>query len=257
MTWELLLVCFLASAAAGIGTGFAGMSAAAVIAPMLSTFLDIPIYDAIGIGLASDVIASAISAYNYKKSGNLDIKNSLVLLITILVVTIIGSWVASLVSEQAMNSTMQIAMIIIGLKFLIKPINTPKERLAEQSKKQRNIKAVIGGIFIGFTCGFVGAGGGMMMLFVLTTFLGYSLHLAVGTSVFIMMFTALTGGVSHFVIGGMPDVWCLVMCIVFTFIWAQIASKIANKSKPSTLNRVVGIVLIATSVVILMVNYLF
>lgn len=256
MGWETVLICFLASAAAGIGTGFAGMSAATVIAPMLSAFLDIPIYDAIGIGLASDVIASAISAYNYKKGGNLDVKNSLVLLITTLVMTIVGSWVASLVPERAMNSTMQIAMIIIGLKFLIKPINTPKERLSKESKKSRNIKAVIGGIFIGFICGFVGAGGGMMMLFVLTSFLGYSLHMAVGTSVFIMMFTALTGGVSHFVIGGLPDIWCLAACIVFTLIWAQIASKIANKAKPSTLNRAVGIVLIVTSAVILAVNYL-
>jgi len=255
MSWLTVLVCFLAGTAAGIGTGFAGMSAAAVIGPLLSTFLGIPIYDAIGIGLFSDVIASAVSAYNYKKSGNLDIKNSLILLLTVLIMTVVGSWVASLVPERAMNSTMQIAMIIIGLKFLIFPVNTPKEKLGEQSTMQRTVKSIIGGVFIGFICGFVGAGGGMMMLFVLTTFLGYSLHMAVGTSVFIMAFTALTGGISHFAIGGFPDVWCLVLCVLFTFIWAQISSKIANKSKPSTLNRVVGVVLIVTSLVILIVNY--
>lgn len=256
MTWTTVLVCFLASAAAGIGTGFAGMSAAAVIAPLLSTFLDIPIYEAIGIGLASDVIASAISAYNYKKAGNLDIKNSWVMLVAVLVMTVVGSLIASFVPEQAMNGTMQVAMIIIGLKFLLKPVTTPKEKLGQQSKKQRITKAILGGVFVGFICGFVGAGGGMMMLFVLTMFLGYSLHMAVGTSVFIMAFTALTGGVSHFIIGGMPDIWCLVLCIVFTFLWAQVASKIANKAKTVTLNRVVGIVLIVTSVIILTVNYL-
>lgn len=257
MEWQVILVCFIASAAAGIGTGFAGMSAAAVIAPMLSTFLDVPIYDAIGIGLASDVIASAISAFNYKKSGNLNVKNSLPLLITVLIMTVIGSWIASVVPERAMGATVQISMIVVGIKFLIKPVMTPKEKFNEQSDKQRIVKAIIGGIFVGFICGFVGAGGGMMMLFVLTSFLGYPLHLAVGTSVFIMAFTALTGSISHFAIGGFPDVWCLVLCIIFTFIWAQIASKIANKSKASTLNRVVGLVLIITSVVILVVNYLF
>ena len=257
MNFISILVCFLASAAAGIGTGFAGMSAAAVIGPMLSCFLDIPIYHAIGIGLASDVIASLISAYNYKKGGNLDIKNSLVLLVTVLVMTIIGSYVGSLVPERAMNSTMQIAMILLGIKFLIKPVNKIRENQELESKKKRITKSIIGGIFIGFICGFVGAGGGMMMLFVLTSFLGYSLHTAVGTSVFIMAFTAFTGGVSHFAIGGLPDIPCLILCIVFTVIWAQIASKIANKSKPATLNRVVGLVLIITSLVILSVNYLF
>lgn len=253
---EKIIVCFIAGAAAGIGTGFAGMSAAAVIAPLLSTFLNIPVYDAIGIGLASDVIASGLSAFTYKRADNLDIKNSLPLLIAVLVMTVVGSLVASVVPDQAMDDTMQIAMIIIGLKFLIWPVSTPKERLASQSKKRRIISSVIGGTLVGFICGFVGAGGGMMMLFVLTAFLGYSLHMAVGTSVFIMSFTALTGGISHFVIGGMPDIWCLVLCVVFTLIWAQVASHIANKSKPSTLNRVVGLVLIATSVVILLVNHL-
>lgn len=42
-----ILVCFLAGAGAGIGTGFAGMSAAAVIGPILMTFLGVPAYQAV------------------------------------------------------------------------------------------------------------------------------------------------------------------------------------------------------------------
>ena len=48
--------------------------------------------------------------------------------------------------------------------------------------------AVICGICIGFYCGFMGLGGGMMMLFILTFVLGYDLKTAVGTSVFVMTF---------------------------------------------------------------------
>lgn len=251
-----ILVCFIAGAGAGIGTGFAGMSAAAVIGPMLITFLDVPAYDAVGIGLISDVLASFISAYTYKKSGNLDVKNSLPLLVSVLIVTTIGSFVASFLPEQTMSGTMQIALIIIGLRFLFKPVSKPKEQLAESSSKSKLIKAIVGGVFVGFICGFVGAGGGMMLLLVLTSFLGYPTHLAVGTSVFIMAFTALTGGVSHFVIGGMPDLLCLTLCVVFTLLWARIAAKIANKSNEKTLNRVVGVVMIVTSIVVLAVNYL-
>ena len=251
-----ILVCFIAGAGAGIGTGFAGMSAAAVIGPMLITFLGVPAYDAVGIGLISDVLASLVSAYTYKKNGNLDVKNSLPLLISVLVVTMIGSFVASFLPERAMSGTMQIALIIIGLRFLLKPVTKTREQLEESSPKSRFIKAIVGGIFVGFICGFAGAGGGMMLLLVLTTFLGYPMHLAVGTSVFIMAFTALTGGVSHFMIGGLPDILCLVLCVVFTLIWARIAAKIANKANAKILNRVVGIVMIVTSVVILAVNYL-
>ena len=251
-----ILVCFIAGAGAGIGTGFAGMSAAAVIGPMLITFLGVPAYDAVGIGLISDVLASLVSAYTYKKSGNLDIKSSLPLLVSVLIVTMIGSFVASFLPEQAMSGTMQIALIIIGLRFLLKPVTKTREQLEQSSSKSRLIKSIVGGVFIGFICGFAGAGGGMMLLLVLTTFLGYPMHLAVGTSVFIMAFTALTGGISHFIIGGFPGALCLTLCVVFTLLWARIAAKIANKANAKTLNRVVGIVMIVTSVVILAVNYL-
>ena len=75
----------IAGIGAGLGTGFAGMSAAAVITPMLVTFLDIPVYQAVGIALASDVLASAVSAYTYKENGNLDIRNGLIMMISVLV----------------------------------------------------------------------------------------------------------------------------------------------------------------------------
>ena len=61
------VVCFIAGIGAGLGTGFAGMSAAAVISPMLITFLGMDPYMAVGIALASDVLASAVSAYTYQQ----------------------------------------------------------------------------------------------------------------------------------------------------------------------------------------------
>lgn len=62
-----VIVTFFAGMGAGLGTGFAGMSAAAVISPMLITFLGIDPYMAVGIALSSDVLASAVSAYTIWK----------------------------------------------------------------------------------------------------------------------------------------------------------------------------------------------
>lgn len=95
-----------------------------------------------------------------------------------------------------------------------------------------------------------------MMLLVLTGILGYELKTAVGTSVFIMTFTALTGSVSHFVIGGMPDMRCLLFCVISTLLWARIAAKFANRADAAVLNRAVGIVLAVLGAAILTVNYL-
>ncbi len=251
------LICFIAGIGAGLGTGFAGMSAAAVISPMLITFLGLPAYEAVGIALASDVLASAVSAYTYGKNKNLDIKNGIVMMISVLAFTLFGSWIASLVPNTTMGSFSVFMTLLLGIKFIVKPVMATKESMNQVSGKKRIIQSVVCGILVGFICGFIGAGGGMMMLLILTSVLGYELKTAVGTSVFIMAFTALTGAVSHFTIGGMPDLWCLVFCIVSTLLWARIAARFANKASAITLNRATGVVLAVLGAAILVVNYAF
>ncbi len=246
-----LLVTFFAGMGAGLGTGFAGMSAAAVISPMLITFLGMDPYRAVGIALSSDVLASAVSAYTYHKNKNLDIRNGLIMMASVLVFTVVGSYAASLVPSATMGGFSVFMTFLLGIKFIVKPVMTTKEAMQGISAKKRAIQSVVCGVMIGFICGFIGAGGGMMMLLILTSVLGYELKTAVGTSVFIMTFTALTGAVSHVVIGGIPDVTVWVLCILFTLLWARIAAVFANKADAKTLNRATGVVLVVLGVVIM------
>lgn len=249
-----ILVTFFAGMGAGLGTGFAGMSAAAVIAPMLITFLKVEPYMAVGIALASDVLASAVSAFTYARNKNLDLKNGSIMMAAVLVFTVVGSLLAKLVPSTAMGNFSTVMTLLLGIKFIIKPVTTTKEKMQEVSAKKRVIQSLISGTIIGLICGFIGAGGGMMMLLLLTSVLGYELKTAVGTSVFIMTFTALLGSVTHFVIGGAPDLLILLLCMAFTLIWARIAAIFANKASPKTLNRAVGIILTVLGVVILGFN---
>ena len=233
------IICFIAGIGAGLGTGFAGMSAAAVITPMLVTFLHIETYQAIGIALASDVLASAVSAYTYGKNKNLDIRNGIVMMVAVLCFTLVGSWVSSLLPSAAMGSFSM----------------TTKEAMTAVSMRKRFVQSALCGVMVGMICGFIGAGGGMMMLLILTSVLGYELKTAVGTSVFILTFTALTGALSHFAIGGVADWWALLFCVASTLLWARIAARFANRSTPEALNRATGAVLVVLGVVILSVNF--
>ena len=233
-----IIVTFFAGMGAGLGTGFAGMSAAAVISPMLITFLGMDPYMAVGIALSSDVLASAVSAYTYGKNKNLDIRNGIIMMVSVLLFTVFGSYVSSLVPSAAMGN------------FSV--FMTTKEAMQGVSAEKRAVQSVICGVLIGFICGFVGAGGGMMMLLILTSVLGYELKTAVGTSVFIMTFTALTGAASHFAIGGAPDWTVLILCVVFTLIWARIAAVFANKATPKTLNRATGVILVILGLVVML-----
>lgn len=248
------LICFIAGIGAGLGTGFAGMSAAAVISPMLITFLGVPAYQAVGIALASDVLASGISAYTYSKNKNLDIRNGIIMMVAVLVFTLVGSMLASLLPSTTMGAFSMVMTLLLGIKFIVKPVMTTKEKMLETSQKKRFIQSIICGIVIGLICGFVGAGGGMMMLLILTSILGYELKTAVGTSVFIMAFTALTGALSHFAIDGKPDTFILVSCILSTLLFARIAALFANKAAPKVLNRITGAVLVILGTAMIIVN---
>ena len=221
-----IIVTFFAGMGAGLGTGFAGMSAAAVISPMLITFLHMNPFMAVGIALSSDVLASAVSAYTYGKNKNLDVKNGSIMMVTVLVFTVIGSYISSLVPSTTMGSFSVVMTFFLGIKFIVRPVMTTKEAMNSVSAKKRAVQSVLCGMIIGFICGFVGAGGGMMMLLILTSVLGYELKTAVGTSVFIMTFTAFTG-----------------------------AALFANKAQPRTLNRATGLVLVVLGVVIMVFGH--
>ncbi len=222
----MILVTFFAGMGAGLGTGFAGMSAAAVISPMLITFLDMEPYMAVGIALSSDVLASAVSAYTYGKNKNLDIKNGIIMMISVLIFTIVGSYVSSLVPSATMGNFSVFMTFLLGIKFIVKPVMTTKEAMERVSAKKR-------------------------VILILTSVLGYELKTAVGTSVFIMTFTAFTGAASHFAIGGMPDWTVWILCILFTLLWARVAAVFANKATPKTLNRVTGVILVILGIVVM------
>ena len=122
-----ILVTFFAGMGAGLGTGFAGMSAAAVISPMLITFLGMDPYMAVGIALSSDVLASAVSAYTYHKNKNLDIRNGLIMMASVLF-TLLWARIAAVFANKADAKTLNratgvvlviLGIVVMGFKFFV------------------------------------------------------------------------------------------------------------------------------------------
>ena len=132
-----LIVYIIAGLGAGIGTGLAGLSAAAVISPMLITFLGFPAYQAVGVSLASDVLASGVSAYTYGKNKNLDIKNGLIMLFTVLVFTLVGSYVASLLPNATMGGFSVFMTFLLGVKFIVRPVLAAKSSQEHKSMAKK------------------------------------------------------------------------------------------------------------------------
>lgn len=253
-----ILICIIAGLGAGLGTGFAGMSAAVVISPMLVTFLGMNPFEAIGIALASDVLASAASAITYGRNKNIDIKGSLTLFISVLIFTVVGAYVSHLVPPVAMGNMTVYMSFLMGVRFFKDSFSEPKEIVRKEFKgNMQYIVPILCGAMIGFICGFIGAGGGIMMLMILTSILGYELKTAVGTSVFIMTFTAMFGATSHFALQGIfPDIKVFAICVTSTLLFATLGARFANKAEPKVLNRATGIVLMTLGACMILADYL-
>lgn len=256
------VIYIAAGLGAGIVTGLAGLSAAVVITPMLVSLLGWDSYNAVTVALASDVLASLLSAYTYYKNKNIDIRRGLIVMITAFIGTIIGSYCGYLFSQKQPDGLGYISMlttVFLGIKFLVKPVSGGNEAVlttGTSEAKNKTILAMCLGGLIGWVCGFTGSGGGILMLTVFTVVLGYNLKIAVGTSTLIMSVVALTGAISHLSMGAKPKAFPTLVVVVSCLIGAIAAAKFANKCEIKKLNRIVGSVLIVLGIVTILIKLL-
>ena len=234
----------IAALGAGIGTGLAGLSAATVMVPILIVLCpsfhgETGAYQATAIALASDILGSAVTTYTYAKYKNIDLKRGWIMLTCILAMCTVGSYAAFLAGNVVLGSFTLFLTFFIGIRFLLKPDTSRKEQASRGERLDRRGIAIslFFGLTIGFGTGFVGTGGGMMMLVVFTAFLGMELKTAVGTSTFIMTFTALIASVSHILIHPaiLLEKWdVMLLCIVIATAASLLSARFANRVSSRT-----------------------
>ena len=262
MEWIWFIIAALG---AGIGTGLAGLSAATVMVPVLIVLCpsfsgETGAYQATAIALASDILGSAVTTYTYAKHRKIDLKRGFVMLVCILTMCTVGSYVAFLAGNVVLGSFTLFLTFFIGIRFLVKP-DTSRENTAGRGEKL-DVKGIAISLFfgltIGFGTGFVGTGGGMMMLVVFTAFLGMELKTAVGTSTFIMTFTALIASVSHILIHPaiLLEKWnVMLLCITVATAASLFSARFANRVNNRTVGLVTGAVLTVLGGSMLLLNF--
>ena len=262
MEWFWYIV---ASIGAGVGTGLAGLSAATVMVPMLIVLCpsfagETGAYQATAVALASDILGSAVTTCTYAKHKNIDLKRGWLIMTCILIMCTVGSYVAFLAGNQVLGGFTLFLTFCIGIRFLVKP-DTSRENQVQKGTKlglKGVILSLVCGIPIGFGTGFVGTGGGMMMLIVFSVFFGMELKTAVGTSTFIMTFTALIASVSHILIHPaiVFEKWdVMLLCIAVATAASLVSAQFANRVKNRTIGLVTGVVLTILGAAMIILNY--
>ena len=262
MEW---IVCIFAAALAGIGTGLVGLSAATAMVPLLivlcPTFQgEHGAYMATAIALASDILGSAVTTAVYAKNKNIDLKRGWILTVCVIGMCAVGSIAAYFTHQQVLGGFSLFLCVAIGIRFLVKPNSGDKAHgkgTANLNKFQIGISLFFG-LTIGFGTGFFGSGGGMMMLIVFTAMLGYDRKTAVGTSTFIMTFTALIASVSHILIEPAIILQCwdyLLICITTATVFSLVSARFANRVNGKLVSYVTGIILLGLGLTLVFLNY--
>lgn len=265
MGYEYLIVS-LAAALAGIGTGLVGLSAATAMVPLLIVLCptfggEHGAHMATAIALASDILGSTVTSGVYAKNKNIDLKHGWLLLVCIVTMCTIGSVAAYFTHQTVLGGFSLFLCVAIGIRFLVKPDS--KEHPGKDGAVRLSAKEIAVSLFfgltIGFGTGFFGSGGGMMMLIVFTAMLGYDRKTAVGTSTFIMTFTALIASVSHIMIEPSILLECwdhLLISIVVATVFSLVSARFANKVKGRIVGYVTGAILLVLGLSMILINNL-
>lgn len=260
------IIVAIAALLAGVGTGLVGLSAATVMVPLLVVLCptfggEHGAYMATAIALASDILGSAVTTFVYAKNKHVDLKHGWILLACIVGMCAVGSIAAFFTHQQVLGGFSLFLCVAIGIRFLVKPDAKEQSEIAAQPKL--NLKQIVVSLFfgltIGFGTGFFGSGGGMMMLIVFTAFLGYDRKSAVGTSTFIMTFTALIASTSHILLHPalVLEEWdLLLLSVVVATIASLVSARFANRVKGKVVGLITGVILLILGLVLVLLNYI-
>ncbi len=192
----------------GIGVGFAsgllGVGGCFIMVPVLywiySAVLDpkVAILTAFGTNLGV-VFPTAISgAYRHSKKGAVNFRIAFVVGVFGALGALLGSTLATFVPAKILRTVFAIVIIASAIRMLTsKP---PKESRAVGNPFLWAILGLIAGAFSGF----IGIGGGVLIVPILAIVVGLRIHEAVGTSTAVMAFTSFASVIGY-ILNGLRD----------------------------------------------------
>jgi uncharacterized membrane protein YfcA len=259
----LIITIFLIGFVAGIITGQIGASGVMVIVPGL-IMLGYSTFDAIGVSLFADTIASLIVAWTYYQHGNLNLKQGWWIAIGSVLGAQIGSFISPHIPEIGLSNSFGIFLVITALIFWRRGnkkvlISTNEEQAINKNKKnnilglfKRNvtISGILLGLFIGIITGLLGAGGGVMILLILVFVMDYRMHEGIGTSTLIMAFTAASGAIGHALTGNLPHE-AAICAALGAVVGGRISARYANKVNAAILSKIVGTIFAILGIIML------
>jgi uncharacterized membrane protein YfcA len=194
----------------GLSLGLTGAGGSIITLPVLVYLAGLPPKEAVGLSLFVVGAAALVGAMQRFRSGEVQLKAVLMFALSGMVGATGGAQLTPLVSAKMLMIIFALLMLIVALHMLMGP------KVENTSKAEcRPARCLLAGLGVGVLTGFIGVGGGFLLMPALVKFAKLPLRVATGTSLAVISFNSAAGFVSHF--GEAPPRWTLA------FVFAGIA----------------------------------
>jgi len=250
----------------GLIASMVGVGGGVFVVPILSLVFGFTSQIAVGTSLAVIVFTSLASTFAYSRQKRIDYKVGLISTVTTIPGASLGAYLTSLISSKQLGIIFACFLIFVALhmfvEFHISLPNVLKKRghwhrvLIDSEGKvfEYDADVLLGfalAFFGGLSSGFLGIGGGALVVPILHLVANLPMHVAVATSMFIMIFTSISGVLTHIQLGNVNFESASYLAIGVIF-GAQVGARIAKRISGKRLRGFFGAVLIIVSINLLL-----
>lgn len=242
------VLTFLTGLGSGTYVGIASGTAEPFIIPLLTIVLGASVYQAIGTSLIVDCIIGGIAGTIFLLKGRGVITPVIILAITGIVFSVIGSFFSTGTPESSLKWLIAIVLIFFGLVLIRggtkRNINYVKNNIdLTWLQNHAQLSLFLFGSFFGFMSGFTGMGSSGAMAILLIFVMGYDLHTSIGTSLLMMFFIAAAGGIAHGFQGNFIFQTAMIAG-AGAGVGAGCGSLFANRVDEDKLGRIIGVIIV-------------
>jgi len=259
----LILLGFLV----GIVSSMVGVGGGVFIVPALTLIFESEFTSqvAVGTSLAVIVFTSLASTLAYSRQKRIDYKIGLVSAVTTVPGASLGAYLTSFVSSDLLAIIFAFFLIFVALRMLF-DFHLSFPSALKKGRRWRRVFLDSDGrlfeyeadillafalaFFGGLSSGFLGIGGGALVVPILHLAVNLPMHVAVATSMFIMIFTSISGVLTHMGLGNVKFDYMAYLALGVIF-GAQLGARAAKRASSKHLKRVFGVVLIIVSLCLL------
>lgn len=246
----------------GIVSAMTGLGGGSLMVPMMVILSGLTAHKAVGTSLCVIVFTALSSTLAYSRQGRVDYKLGAAMALGTVPGGIVGAYATKFVSPGRLGLIFGIFLVLVGLRMILSRVRREGERKSARASGSRswnrrlvdsegevfeyeaNVKIGAPLAFTGgFVSGFLGVGGGVLMVPILNLIVGLPIHLAVAASMFIMIFTSSFGASMHILLGNVVPTYVVLLASGIV-LGAQAGAYLAKRAKPKYLRAAFGAVAI-------------